>query len=53
MFLELFRIFVDLFRPILLVAHFELLFDLFSNHRPLPDLRSFGIPLTQYQVHDI
>ena len=53
MFLKLFRIFVDLFLSILLVAHFELLFDLFSNHRPLPDLRSFGIPLTKNQVNDL
>lgn len=55
MLLELFRIFVSLFRPVvLLIAHFYLLFDLGpTDHRPLPDLGPLGVPLAQHQVHDL
>ena len=55
MLLELFRIFVSLFRPVvLLIARLDLFFDLgATDHRPLPDLGPLGVSLTQYQVHDL
>ena len=55
MVLELFSIFVSLFRSVFLIhPTLDLLFDLGpTDHRPLSGLGPLGVPLTQHQVHDL